>query len=135
MPRLPCFREAKQNSDSSLPRAALGAKRPVAQSAYFTTLMAADYRSELDAAEAAKVQPSAAPTASEDGAPTVMPLRLACRSAAGMRLRRHPVRLTSRNPRRTRCCGSFSNKNTLLNDEGAAIRLTTCPLRGGLRGH
>jgi hypothetical protein len=33
--------------------------------------MAANYRSELDAAEAAKGQPSAAPTASEDGAPTV----------------------------------------------------------------
>jgi hypothetical protein len=33
--------------------------------------MAADYRSELDAAEAAKGQPSAAPTASGDGAPTV----------------------------------------------------------------
>jgi hypothetical protein len=32
--------------------------------------MAADYRSELDAAEAAASQPSAAPTASGDAAPT-----------------------------------------------------------------
>jgi hypothetical protein len=32
--------------------------------------MAADYRSELDAADAAKGQPSAAPTASGDAVPT-----------------------------------------------------------------
>jgi NADPH-dependent 2,4-dienoyl-CoA reductase/sulfur reductase-like enzyme len=68
----------------------------------------------------------------ETGLRRLMPLRLACRPAAGMRLRRHPVRLTSRNRRRTRCCGFFRNRSTLLNDEGAAIRLSTCPLRGGL---
>jgi hypothetical protein len=45
---------------------AADAKRPVPQFA-----MAADYRGELDAAEAAKGQPSAAPTPSGDGAPTI----------------------------------------------------------------
>ena len=116
---------------------ASGAKQPVAIRLLHQVKMAADYRSELDTTKAAKGQPSATPTASGDGAPTVDAAE--ARQQIGghdVGLRRHPVRLTSRNRRfGTRCCGFFSDRSTLLNDEGTAIRLTTCPLRGGLRRH
>jgi hypothetical protein len=62
--------------------------------------MAADYRRELDAAEA-EGQSSASPTASETRFRLTMPLRPSRSPAALMRLRRRPVRRTTRSRRRT----------------------------------
>ena len=94
---------------------ASGAKRPVAQSAYFTRLR---WRRIIEAnwtpPKRRRVSHLPLRPHRETGLRRLMPPRLASRSAATMRLRRHPVRLTSRNRRRTRCCGFFSNRSTLL---------------------
>jgi hypothetical protein len=62
--------------------------------------MAADYRRELDAAEA-EGQSSASPTASGDAVPTDDAVSPSRRRATLMRLRRPPVRRTTRTRRRT----------------------------------
>jgi hypothetical protein len=65
--------------------------------------MAADLRTELDAAEAAENRASAAASASETRIRLLPMPRRSLAPAARMRPRRHPIRQTNRSRRRT--CG------------------------------